>query len=123
MILLNEEVSGPAVSAIKEKFRPGDLVRHKRYKYRGVVVKIDPCCQADENWYLSNHTQPDKGQPWYHVLVHNSTSATYPAESSLEKDYSDEPINNPLIGMFFRSFRNGRYVRNKRHWPPFGEAD
>ena len=119
MILLNEEVSGAFVLAAKQKFQPGDLVRHKRYGYRGVVVDVDPNCQADESWYQSNQTQPDKKQPWYHVLVHGSTSATYPAESNLEKDIATEPVNNPLVSMFFTTFRNGHYIRNAMNWPPF----
>ena len=99
------------------KFAPGDLVRHVRYLYRGVVVAHDPKCLADENWYKSNKTQPDRDQPWYHVLVHESGSITYPAESSLAFDESGEEIVHPMLDQFFGDFTDGRYQRNDIPWP------
>lgn len=76
-------------------FKPGQLVKHKRYGYRGVVVALDLTCQATEAWYQSNRSQPDRGQPWYHVLVHNSDQTTYAAQFSLEADGSEDVINHP----------------------------
>ena len=99
------------------KYTPGDLVCHVRYYYRGVVVAYDSRCMADENWYQSNNTQPDKEQPWYHVLVHESGSITYPAESSLALDESGEEIVHPLLEQFFGDFADGRYQRNDIPWP------
>ncbi len=99
------------------KFAPGDLVRHVRYQYRGVVVALDPKCAADEQWYQSNQTQPDRNQPWYHVLVHETGSVTYPAQSSLEPDDTAEPIIHPLLGQFFSGFADGLYQRNDASWP------
>jgi len=98
-------------------FRIGDLVRHRRYGYRGVVVDYDLTCQADDGWYQSNRTQPERNQAWYHVVVSESTQATYPAESSLMADESNEEILNPLVSYFFSSFENGVYIRNERLWP------
>ena len=37
-----------------EGFQPGDLVRHRRYGYRGVVVARTDSCQADDAWYFKN---------------------------------------------------------------------
>ena len=113
MIMLRKELSGYK----PPRFAPGDMVRHVRYHYRGVVVAYDSKCMADENWYQSNNTQPDKEQPWYHVLVHESGSITYPAESSLELDGSGEEIVHPLLEQFFKGFEEGRYKRNKVPWP------
>ena len=28
----------------------GQIMLHKRYEYRGVIVGMDPVCQADERW-------------------------------------------------------------------------
>lgn len=98
-------------------FAIGQLVRHKRYRYRGVIVDFDMSCQADEAWYEKNQTQPPRDQPWYHVLVHDSTATTYAAQTSLAADDSEEPIRHPLVEHFFESFQNGRYVRNDRKWP------
>jgi len=72
---------------------------------------------AGEAWYQSNQTQPEKDQPWYHVLVHDSGSVTYPAESSLEPDESGEPLIHPLLDQFFSGFANGRHQRNTVSWP------
>ena len=113
MIMLKPELTGYKLP----KFAPGDLVRHLRYHYRGVVVAHDPKCMASEDWYQSNQTQPEKDQPWYHVLVHESESITYPAESSLEPDENDESITHPLLNRFFSGFEEGRYQRNDVPWP------
>ena len=99
------------------RFRPGQLVRHVRYGYRGVVVDVDSCCQASDEWYYSNQTQPDRNQPWYHVLVDGSRINTYAAQTSLEADPSAEPIEHPLLEAFFGEFTGDAYVRNDRPWP------
>ena len=93
-------------------FAAGELVRHKRYGYRGVVVDADPSCEADEDWYRSNQSQPTRSQPWYHVLVHGSTHSTYAAHENLERDQSSEPVHHPLVANFFHAFVGGRYLRN-----------
>ena len=99
------------------KFAPGQVVRHKRYGYRGVVVDFDMRCMASEDWYDSNRTQPDRDQPWYHVLVDRSAQITYAAEASLEADPSARPVNHPLVRSFFEAFAGGRYARNDEPWP------
>ncbi|MDP6357295.1 MAG: heat shock protein HspQ [Planctomycetota bacterium] len=98
-------------------FRPGQLVKHRRYGYRGVVVDYDLECKAGEDWYQTNNTQPDKMQPWYHVLVHNSASTTYAAQTSLMPDESTDPILHPWVDYFFESFSDGCYLRNNNPWP------
>jgi heat shock protein HspQ len=99
------------------KFAPGQLVRHRRYGYRGVVVDFDLTCQASDEWYYSNKTQPDRNQPWYHVLVHGQTTVTYAAQTSLEADSSGEPVVHPLVAAFFSGFTGESYIRNSRPWP------
>lgn len=98
------------------EFKPGQLVKHKRYGYRGVVVALDHTCQATAAWYENNRTQPDRDQPWYHVLVHNSDQTTYAAQTSLEADDSEEDINHPWVKDFFTDFHDGQYIRNNRPW-------
>ena len=93
----------------KPQFRTGQLVRHRRYGYRGVVVGFDLTCQADETWYYRNQTQPPRNQPWYHVLVHGALHMTYVAQRNLEPDESGEPVTHPLVDHFFTGFRDGRY--------------
>ena len=100
-----------------EAYLPGELVCHKRYGYRGVIVSVDPECLADDAWYYSNQTHPSKNQPWYHILVHNSTSATYAAHSNLEPDTSKNRVEHPLVASYFNQFKDGRYLRNDKSWP------
>ncbi len=94
------------------RFRAGQLVRHRRYGYRGVVVDFDERCSAPDGWYQSNQTQPVRDQPWYHVLVHGAHHTTYAAEENLVEDDSATPIVHPLLEQFFVGFENGAYVRN-----------
>lgn len=101
----------------QHKFQRGQLVRHKRYGYRGVVVGLDLECLADEQWYSSNKSQPDRSQPWYHVLVHDSDGVTYAAQENLQADTGNRPVEHPLIEQFFSEFADGRYIRNDRPWP------
>ncbi len=98
-------------------FQPGDLVRHRRYGYRGLVVERDPNCRARESWYESNRTQPKRDQPWYHVLVHDSDAVTYAAQTSLLPDVSEEEIRHALVPHFFEGLQGGRYIRNDTGWP------
>ncbi len=100
------------------RFEPGQLVVHRRYGYRGVVVAFDVTCEAEDDWYLTNQTQPSRDQPWYHVLVHDSEQITYAAQTSLQADDSDQQISHPLVEHFFSSFSDGHYLRNDEAWPP-----
>ncbi|HKK18468.1 MAG TPA: heat shock protein HspQ [Opitutales bacterium] len=107
-------MEGNARAALR--FEPGDLVHHRLYGYRGVVVSHDLYCKAGETWYQSNKTQPAKEQPWYHVLVHDSGGlSTYVAQSNLEPDESGIPISHPRIGSYFAAFKDGRYLVNDGH--------
>ncbi len=100
------------------RFAPGELVQHRRYGYRGVVVASDASCQASEAWYRKNQTQPRKDQAWYHVLVDGSDGTTYAAEENLLADPIGAPIAHPLLDTFFSAFHDGAYVRNETPWPP-----
>lgn len=106
---------GPAETG--PRFEVGQLVRHRRYGYRGVIVARDEVCRADESWYRSNSTQPDRNQAWYSVLVDGSEQITYAAESSLLPDASRDPVSHPLVDEFFTRDGAGAYRRNDRPWP------
>ena len=101
----------------RERYEPGELVEHRRYGYRGVVVEVDEFCQATDEWYFNNNTQPDRDQPWHHVLVHETATITYAAATSLKADEEVAPIQHPLISHFFEGFDDGKYIRNDTPWP------
>jgi len=106
-----------AIVRPKPLFRPGQLVRHARYGYRGVVVEVDEYCRAPDDWYRKNQTQPDREQPWYHVLVDGAANITYAAQTSLTPDSSSAPIDHPLVAEFFDGFNGREYQRNDQPWP------
>ena len=94
------------------RFSVGQLIHHRRFDYRGVIVDVDSVFSLDDDWYEQMATsRPPKDQPWYHVLVDGSGQMTYVAERNLEPDASGEPISHPLLEHFFDSFRDGRYAR------------
>ncbi|MCA9246719.1 MAG: heat shock protein HspQ [Planctomycetales bacterium] len=102
---------------LRPVFEPGDLVQHRRYGYRGVVVERDESCLADDAWYQKNQTQPDRQQPWYHVLVNHSSICTNATAENLALDTSGLPVEHPLLAQFFSAFQEGAYVRNDAQWP------
>lgn len=80
------------------KFNIGDLVIHKRIRYRAIVVDVDPLFQASGNY----NPQADKHDfatrnPWYRLLVDDSSQMTYVEECMLVADPSKQPINNPNL--------------------------
>jgi heat shock protein HspQ len=115
------------------KFHIGQIIQHKLFDYRGVVVDVDSEFSGSDEWYNavarskppkekpwyhvlpdgSDHSKPPKEKPWYHVLPDGSDHTTYVAERNLEKDESGKPINHPAVGMFFSDFKDGTYITNK----------
>ena len=117
MIMLNQPLPEDTTITTKPLFFPGQIIRHKRYGYEGVIVSVDETCQANETWYQSNQTQPKRNQPWYHVLVDGTNQTSYPAQTSLEAHPNPAPISHPYIELFFSDFLGIRYERNDRPWP------
>lgn len=104
-----------ATTITESQFAIGERVHHRLFDYRGVIVDVDADFQGTEEWYLTvAKSRPPKNKPWYHVLVHNSSQATYVAERNLEPDESDDAISHPLLMHFFTRFTNGRYVRDNQ---------
>lgn len=101
--------------AASARFSPGDLIHHKLFDYRGVIVDVDPRMLLSDEWYETvARSRPPKDQPWYRVLVHNSANETYVAERNLELDASEEPVRHPMLDTYFNSFSDGRYVSAER---------
>ena len=106
-------------------FIAGQVVYHLNYGYRGLVVDTDPSCQAPDAWYQSNQTQPDRNQPWYHVLVDGTHETTYVAQSNLELDRSGAPVVHPMLNLFFYGIdeEENKYLRNDVPWNPGNPPD
>ncbi len=99
-------------------FAPGDLIHHRLFHYRGVVVDVDPVFGLSEAWYEQvARSRPPKDEPWYHVIVDGATHMTYVAQQNLEADETGAPIDHPMLGEFFDRFEDDHYVRIVRTRP------
>ena len=108
MLIRLTDLDGGASSKIS--YDLGLVVTHRTYGYRGVIVAVDLNCMAGDTWYKNNKTQPNRDQPWYHILVHDSGGlSTYVAQSNLEEDISGQAIDHPRIACYFTKFEDGCY--------------
>jgi len=93
------------------RYSIGELIHHRLFGYRGVIIDVDPVFQGSEAWYQQMaRSRPPKDQPWYHVLVHESDHRTYVAERNLERDTVRAPIEHPEIQRHLGVFRDGAYT-------------
>ena len=93
------------------KYEPGQIVKHRHHDYRGAIYDVDDCCQADDEWYSHNRTQPKRDQPWYHILVDGESHTTYVAEENIEIAEVPEPIHHPMVDEYFDRYEAGKYLR------------
>ncbi|WP_298426478.1 heat shock protein HspQ [Rhodoblastus sp.] len=100
------------------KFGIGEVVKHRKYPFRGVIFDIDPVFANTEEWWLSipEEVRPAKDQPFYHLYAENSDTEymAYVSEQNLERDESGAPFRNPQIDETFMRSDTGQYVRRKR---------
>ena len=103
-------MSGPTESQ-EARFRVGQVIHHKLFDYRGVIVDVDATFQGSEAWYdAMARSKPPKDRPWYHVLVHEAVHTTYVAERNLKRDIVGDPIDHPGVAHFFCELRDGFYI-------------
>ena len=97
------------------RFYVGQLVSHRLFNYRGVVVDVDAQFMGTDEWYTAVAlSRPPKDRPWYRVLVHNAVHETYVAERNLEPDSSGHAVVHPQLDDFFSGFDSGRYMSHLR---------
>ncbi len=100
------------MSANEAQFSVGQVIHHKLFNYRGVIIDVDPVFQGAEEWYDKVAlSRPPRDRPWYHVLVDGFGHRTYVAERNLDLDKSGEPIVHPDLDAHFDSFEDGIYRR------------
>jgi len=98
------------VRTAQARFGVGELVRHTRFGYRGVIADVDPVYAGTEQWYHEvARSRPPRDRPWYHVLVHGESHTTYVAERHLEPDPTRQEVDHPLVPDFFDQFSGDRY--------------
>lgn len=103
------------INIVQARYSIGDLVHHKLFDYRGVIIDVDADFQLTSEWYETvARSRPPKDAPWYHVLVHDAMSATYVAEQNLEPDISGDKISHPLVEVFFTELQSGHYINDRK---------
>ena len=94
-------------------FAIGQLVRHREFPFRGVVIDVDPEFSSnDEAWEsIPEDRRPRRDQPFYHVLAERDSEAyhAYVSEQHLLGDESGVPLDNPQIVEMLGEFRDGSY--------------
>ncbi|MEW4449848.1 heat shock protein HspQ [Qipengyuania sp. JC766] len=99
--------------ANQSRFAIGDVVRHSRFDFRGVVFDIDPVFANSEEWYESipEEIRPPRDQPYYHLLAENDESSyvAYVSQQNLVADAEGGPVDHPTVHELFEGFTGGRY--------------
>ena len=95
------------------RFHVGQLVVHRRLRYRGVVVDVDPEYRETDAWSEAATGPLASGQPWYRILPHGSAHEAYICERELEADNRGLRIRHPLVWLYFTDFRGGAYVPSR----------
>jgi len=95
------------------KFSIGQVVRHRKHPFRGVVFDIDPTFSNTDEWWESipEDHRPSKDQPFYHLLAENDSSyyVAYVSEQNLLVDQSGEPVDHPEVEAMFGELSDGFY--------------
>ena len=97
------------------KFGIGQVVKHRRYPFRGVIYDVDPTFGNTEEWWLAipEEVRPRKDQPFYHLYAENAETeyVAYVSEQNLVLDTSGDPVRHPQIDEIF--VRDGDAYRLK----------
>lgn len=97
----------------RAKFNLGEVVRHRKHPFRGVVFDVDAIFSNSDEWYdaLPEDNRPKKDQPFYHLLAENEQSyyVAYVSEQNLVADGSGGPVDHPDVHDIFGDFEDGRY--------------
>ena len=105
------------MSTTKAKFCIGQLIHHKLFDYRGIILGVDLEFKQTDEWYdQMARSKPPKDKPWYHVLVDGAAHRTYVAERNLEPDEEGGPVRHDGINDYFQGLGDDGYIpRNKGH--------
>lgn len=98
------------------KYNIGDVVIHTHHGYRAIIVDIDPLFQASgrHNPQALKHNFSNRN-PWYRLLVDESSQMTYVEEPFLTLDECHEQIDNPNIHDYLVSQLDGYRSTISKH--------
>ncbi len=105
------EIEAPFHS--RARFAIGDVVRHRKFGFRGVVFDIDPVFANSDEWYeaIPEDLRPRREQPFYHLMAENEESSyvAYVSQENLQDDGAGGPVDHPGLEQLFEEFASGRY--------------
>jgi heat shock protein HspQ len=95
------------------KFYIGQIVRHRKHPFRGVIFDVDPEFANTEEWYeaIPEESRPIREQPYYHLLAENEHSyyVAYVSEQNLVVDETGDPVDHPDVSQMFGPLQDGHY--------------
>ena len=99
-------------------FNIGDIVKHRIYPFRGVIVDVDPEFSNTEEWYQSipAEIRPSRNQPYYHLMAENTETfyTAYVSQQNLVDDGDNGPLDHPDLDEIFSGMEKGKYhLRNE----------
>jgi len=124
-------------NAQRVHLKVGQVIRHRKYDYKGVIVGYDRRCAAPESWirHMGVDTLPHgRHQPFYHVLCDKNDRPTGDGATTYVAQENCNPlppgaasaVDNLLVSANFEAFINGRYVPRPHiaeQFPDLDEAD
>ena len=97
----------------KAKFGIGQVVKHRRHAFRGIVYDVDPEFANTEEWWeaIPEDVRPRKDQPFYHLFAENAETeyVAYVSEQNLLADTSGDPVRHPQVEEVFVRANDGGY--------------
>jgi heat shock protein HspQ len=95
-------------------FNIGDIVKHRIYPFRGVIVDVDPEFSNTEEWYQSipAEIRPSRKQPYYHLMAENTETfyTAYVSQQNLVGDRENGPLEHPDLDEMFNGIDEGKYL-------------
>jgi heat shock protein HspQ len=95
------------------KFGIGQVVKHRKYPFRGVIYDVDPVFANTEEWWMAipEEVRPRKDQPFYHLFAENTETEyiAYVSEQNLLPDTSGEPLRHAQVDDLFVRTETGEY--------------
>ena len=114
----NSQINEEFVAGIKiykdPLFNIGDIVKHRIYPFRGVIVDVDPEFSNTEEWYQSipAEIRPSRKQPYYHLMAENTETfyTAYVSQQNLIDDGKNGPLEHPDLDEIFNGMDKGKYL-------------
>lgn len=98
------------------KFRVGQVIKHKKWNYKGVIVGWDEKARAPVEWLNQMHGNENKNwreMPNYSILVDTkdrlTPQLTYVPQDNLEI-LTNTQIIHPMLELHFEKFDGDKYV-------------